>query len=211
MNKLKQKSNICFGLIWVPEYLDDTMRQSLAQGVYLKKIEETSGIHPPTFFRLNEFSFSFHEIVTTYGIPNYKEINPTYFNMVTFPFLFGIMFGDVGHGGILLGVGIYLCLFKDDILQKHKQLGGFIKARYMVLLMGMFATYCGLIYNDFMSLPLNLFGSCYTHYDPKTKQASTEKDCIYPFGLDPKWYESTNDLAYMNSLKMKTAVIIGVL
>jgi len=30
--------------------------------------------------------------------------------------------------------------------------------RYMLLLMGFFATYMGVIYNDFMSLPANLFG-----------------------------------------------------
>jgi len=78
--------------------------------------------------------------------------------MVTFPFLFGIMFGDIGHGGILLGFGIWLCWAQV----KPKELEGFFKARYLLLLMGLFATYCGLIYNDFMSLPLNLFSSCYT-------------------------------------------------
>lgn len=34
--------------------------------------------------------------------------------------------------------------------------------------------------------------------------------CTYPFGLDPKWYVATNELAFFNSLKMKFAVIIGV-
>lgn len=45
----------------------------------------------------------------------YKEANPAVFAIVTFPFLFGVMFGDVGHGGLLLIAGILLCLFNDQI------------------------------------------------------------------------------------------------
>ena len=36
-------------------------------------------------------------------------------------------------------------------------------------------------------------------------------DCVYPFGVDPKWYVSPNELSFMNSLKMKLAVIFGIL
>lgn len=43
----------------------------------------------------------------------YKEINPAVFACVSFPFLFGVMFGDMGHGGILFIVGALLCLFDD--------------------------------------------------------------------------------------------------
>lgn len=57
----------------------------------------------------------FQQIVDTYGIPMYKEINPAVFAMVTFPFLFGVMYGDTGHGGLLLSVGILLCLFDFKI------------------------------------------------------------------------------------------------
>lgn len=45
----------------------------------------------------------------------YKEINPAIFAMVTFPFMFGMMYGDTGHGGMLLAVGIGLCLFDSKI------------------------------------------------------------------------------------------------
>ena len=31
--------------------------------------------------------------------------------------------------------------------------------RYMIAMMGFFSVYAGLIYNDFFSLPLDLFGS----------------------------------------------------
>jgi V-type H+-transporting ATPase subunit a len=43
----------------------------------------------------------------------YKEVNPAVFAIVTFPFLFGVMFGDVGHGGLLFITGILLVLFND--------------------------------------------------------------------------------------------------
>ena len=33
--------------------------------------------------------------------------------------------------------------------------------RYLFLMMGIFAFFSGIIYNDFLSLPWNIFGSCY--------------------------------------------------
>ena len=57
----------------------------------------------------------FQEIVNTYGIPKYKEVNPAVFATVTFPFLFAVMFGDVGHGGFLMAVGMILVMFDEKI------------------------------------------------------------------------------------------------
>lgn len=36
--------------------------------------------------------------MNTYGIPRYGEINPGLSTIMTFPFLVGVMFGDIGHG-----------------------------------------------------------------------------------------------------------------
>lgn len=77
--------------------------------------------------------------------------------------------------------------------------------------MGMFSFYCGLIYNDFTSIPVYLFGdSCFLN-DKISKETILKQDCVYPIGADPKWYLGKNELAFMNSLKMKIAVILGVL
>ena len=66
-----------------------------------------------------------------------------------------------------------------------------ISVRYLLLLMGIFATYCGFIYNDFLSIPFNIFGSCYTN-DEHTGYAHKAENCVHPLGLDPKWYIASN-------------------
>lgn len=76
--------------------------------------------------------------------------------------------------------------------------------------MGIFATFCGICYNDFMSIPLFLYESCYPVGEHHAEMIQKE-DCVYPIGVDPAWYLSKNELNYLNSLKMKLSVIIGVL
>jgi V-type H+-transporting ATPase subunit a len=129
--------------------------------------------------------------------------------MVTFPFLFGLMFGDIGHGTLLLLFAVYVCLNADGIEKTMPSLKVFVKIRYLLLLLGFFALYAGFIYNDMLSLPLDLFGSCFATIDNHTSVVNLP-DCIYPFGFDPKWYVSSNEISFFNSFKMKYAVIIGV-
>ena len=56
---------------------------------------------PPTYFKTNSFTKIHQSIVDSYGVARYKEINPAVFSCMTFPFLFGIMYGDIGHGMII--------------------------------------------------------------------------------------------------------------
>jgi V-type H+-transporting ATPase subunit a len=61
---------------------------------------------------LNDFTRVPQLIVDTYGVPTYKEVNPAIFACVTFPFFFGVMFGDIMHGALLFITSAYLCLRK---------------------------------------------------------------------------------------------------
>lgn len=74
----------------------------------------TDVVKPPTYFELNSFTRPFQTIVNTYSIPKYKEVNPGVFTIVTFPFLFGVMFGDVGHGLCVLIFALFLIYKKDS-------------------------------------------------------------------------------------------------
>lgn len=164
-------------------------------------------LQKPTYIKTNSFTFPFQQIANLYGIPYYREINPGYFTIITFPFFFGIMFGDIGHGIILLIAGLYLALSKG--LEDIEFLKNIMKYKYFILLLGIFSIFCGFIYNDFFSIPLNLFGSCYE--ETVDGVAVRKENCVYKFGIDPKWYIAENQLSFFNSFKMKFSVIVGVL
>ena len=143
--------------IWVPEDKKGTLLAYVPPVVTVR--EPITDEKPPTHFEVNDFTAPFQEIVNTYGIPRYKEINPALFAIAIFPFLFGVMFGDIGHGGAVLAFSIWL--LKDP--NAKRVVPDIYNIRYLVLMMGAFAFYSGWIYNEFFSIPLNVFGSCYGH------------------------------------------------
>ncbi|KAF4691794.1 H(+)-transporting V0 sector ATPase subunit a [Perkinsus olseni] len=182
---------------------------------------ETGGGHgrgPPTYMKTNEVTQVAQDLVDTYGVPRYKEANPALFTVVTFPFLFGVMFGDVGHGAMLFLLGTWAIIQGPQL---DHTLASLRKMRFMVTAMGFFAIFAGLMYNDFFAVGLNLFGSrwdcsgitCRPLYDVTNtgnQQGSYPYTGPYPFGLDPVWHGATNELVYVNSMKMKTSVLFGV-
>jgi V-type H+-transporting ATPase subunit a len=221
LNKCIIRDTFVDGHVWIPKNEVGKVTSILKNlfgadqenktSAYLEDLFYNQDIKPPTYISTNEFTAAFQEVVDTYGIPRYREINPGYFTIVTFPFLFGVMFGDIGHGLMLLIFSVYLCLFNNKLSQSKSLLENALFARYFLLLMGFFAVYCGLLYNDFLSVPI-YYKTCYEVDSKKEKDQELSKDynCSYGFGLDPAWYLATNELTFMNSLKMKLSVILGV-
>ena len=76
----------------------------------------TSHESPPTFFRTNKFTSAFQALINAYGVATYREANPAVYTIITFPFLFSVMFGDFGHALLMMGFGLWMCI-------KEKQLG----------------------------------------------------------------------------------------
>jgi len=67
--------------------------------------EEHSSPQVPVMFRYPKFFKLFESITNLYGVPSYTELNPTPILAITFPFFFGLMFGDLGHGLMLAALG----------------------------------------------------------------------------------------------------------
>ena len=225
LNQMKWHNQSFIGYFWAPKELEHKIRSHLSQFQAVKVLaHENHTIPRPTYFKPNEFSYPFQLIVDTYGVPTYREANPTVIAMVTFPFLFGMMFGDMGHGSIVLSFGIYLVMFAEKL--KKGALAPFVQMRYLFLLMGFMSCYCGFIYNEFFAINTNIFDSCYDQ-DKRVRWQSIGQtadegefvymrrgktvDCNYPMGQDPAWGLTSNKLTYVNAIKMKMSVIFGVI
>uniref|UniRef100_A0A8C5ISG4 V-type proton ATPase subunit a n=1 Tax=Junco hyemalis TaxID=40217 RepID=A0A8C5ISG4_JUNHY len=225
--------------IWFPVADADRIKRALHQGM------ERSGstiapiltaIHtkmaPPTFNRTNKFTAGFQNIVDAYGVGNYREMNPAPYTIITFPFLFAVMFGDCGHGAVMLGFALWMVINEKSLLAQkstNEIWNTFFSGRYLILLMGIFSMYTGFIYNDCFSKSFNFFGSSW-HIIPMFKNNTWNKDVLlentvlqlnpatpgvysgnpYPFGIDPIWNVATNKLTFLNSYKMKMSVVIGI-
>ncbi|XP_065752556.1 V-type proton ATPase 116 kDa subunit a 1 isoform X9 [Phocoena phocoena] len=187
---------------------------------------------PPTYNKTNKFTCGFQNIVDAYGIGTYREINPAPYTIITFPFLFAVMFGDFGHGILMTLFAVWMVLRESRILSQKNENEMFstvFSGRYIILLMGVFSIYTGLIYNDCFSKSLNIFGSSWSVRPMFTLYNWTEETVRgnpvlqlnpavhgvfggpYPFGIDPIWNIATNKLTFLNSFKMKMSVILGII
>ena len=152
LNKCIVRDTFVDGHVWIPNkslgevnsVLQNLFKNSQENktSAYLEDLPPEDDIKPPTYISLNEFTSAFQLVVNTFGIPRYREINPGYFTIITFPFLFGVMYGDIGHGLVLLIFGIYLCVFNEKISKSKSILKPALFARYFLVLMGFFAVYC---------------------------------------------------------------------
>lgn len=77
-------------------------------------IEDETAVRqtPPTKLSNPKFFRPFETIVKMYGIPAYGEVDPTVFVGITYMFLFGMMFGDVGQGLVIALIGYLLSKYK---------------------------------------------------------------------------------------------------
>ncbi len=66
---------------------------------------------------------SFEGLVTNYGYPRYGELDPTPITALTFPLVFGLMFGDIGHGFLLTLAGLVLTARKIRALRSMASMG----------------------------------------------------------------------------------------
>ena len=227
----KSTGTVVEGQGWVAASDMEAVHEALAAGARKAKsnsscyvVEEMSpGEHdvPPTYWKTNKLTAGYQGMINAYGCARYKELNPAIFSVITFPFMFGVMFGDAGHGFLMALIAGYL-IYKEGPIgadkKKNEIFGMLFNGRYLVFMMGLFGLYMGTIYNDTFSIGFKAAQSQFlecsnnaTDGGPPTKCTRPYVDnVVYPYGFDPQWSHSSNKLSYQNSVKMKQAIVLGV-
>ena len=193
---------------------DVTNRAGLAVPSIINEIRTNK--KPPTYLKTNKFTEGFQTIVNAYGTATYQEVNPALPVIVTFPFLFAVMFGDFGHATIMLTAALAMIYWEKPLKKVTFELFAMVYyGRYIALVMAVFSVFTGLVYNDVFSKSMTLFPSAWEWDVPPnfregmTVTAKLKGGYRYPFGLDWMWHGTENDLLFSNSYKMKMSIILG--
>jgi V/A-type H+-transporting ATPase subunit I len=157
IEKFMDESNTLFGRTsrtyllrgWVPVHLVNKAKEIIEKAskgyslIWISDPEE--GDKPPTLLNNPPQTDGLELITMTYGAPDYHELDPTSVIALTFPLIFGLMFGDVGHGLMLAILGYYLG-FKIEAGEGAKKLGK------TLILCGIFSMIAGFFYGAVFGL-----------------------------------------------------------
>lgn len=149
--KILQSGRLVIVNGFVPEKkfcaLNEKVTGMLEGKVLVLKNEAAEDEDPPTRVSNSRFVRPFEELTKLYGLPHYDEVDPTPVIAITFPIIFGLMFGDVGHGLVLLLGGLMVGkLIKGNQAMKN--------VCFIMAACGIGAIFAGLLFGEFFGTKL---------------------------------------------------------
>jgi V/A-type H+/Na+-transporting ATPase subunit I len=104
---------------WVPAGDLDRMKQMVETAAGHSVAVEALKADPkrqrvPTLIRAPRWLQPFEQLVTTFGLSSYNELDPTAVATASFLIMYGMMFGDIGQGVLLFLAGLGLRRWRRD-------------------------------------------------------------------------------------------------
>jgi V/A-type H+-transporting ATPase subunit I len=94
---------------WAPAAEIGPLNEQLGEvGSAVVELPQPAWVDPPTLFQAIALERPFRPLVQSYGTARYRDIDPTPFTALSFVAMFGMMFGDVGHGLVLTLLALWL-------------------------------------------------------------------------------------------------------
>lgn len=128
---------------WAPaDRVDELSERLAAHGATVVELARPRAT-PPSLLRGPRLARTFRPLVTTYATVPYDDVDPTLFAAFSYLIMFGMMFGDVGHGLVLASLGLLLARSPRPALRRVRHLWPFPVAA------GASAVVFGLLYGEF--------------------------------------------------------------
>ncbi len=128
---------------WTPSEQVDALNERLARlDAAVVELAPPPWVDPPTQLRPVAVERPFRPLVESYGTTRYRDVDPTVFTLVSFVVMFGMMFGDVGHGLLLVLLGLWLRR------RKSGRFAGMAHLWVIVCAAGMSGAVFGLLYGE---------------------------------------------------------------
>jgi len=128
---------------WAPQPVLPELRATLQRlGAALVELRAPWGRQPPTLLAPARAAEPFRPLLTTYGAVPYEDVDPTPFVAVTYCLMFGMMFGDVGDGALIVLAAFALSR------SRNPGLAGLRKVWPMIAAAGASAALFGALYGE---------------------------------------------------------------
>jgi V/A-type H+-transporting ATPase subunit I len=112
---------------WCPSSAVSSLAERLAPlGGGVARLPAPAGSMAPTLVQGGRATHAFQPLIDTYGTVPYRDINPSALAGLAYVAMFGMMFGDVGHGLLLLGCGFLLRLGRPRVLARFASMSPFV-------------------------------------------------------------------------------------
>ena len=215
----KAKAKVLFGKSEHVRVIEGWAPKQEVEGIIEGINEETGGfsvieviepkredVRVPSLLNNPRIIKPFESVIKMYGHPLYKDIDPTLITAIMFPILFGLMFPDIGHGLIILLLGLAV-MFAFKGLDKEIRSAGII-----IVLCGLCAVIAGALFGEFFGF--SHFASELIYDSMGTVDIPDIPGWLL---LDPLWFEPIPNVEFMfivvmliGTLHMGLGLFLGV-